>query len=638
MQVLLADKKRISSSAVRCLLVALAAVSAPVSMAENAAANRAPAVYSNPLPITLADGTLQTDCADPTVLQSQTPGDSHWYAFCTTDSLNDADVDSLGVRRSHLIPMLRSSDLVTWQYLGDAFGAGLPAWMSPTAALWAPEAVYRNGQYYLYYTVTDVADSVSGAPGCNSDAAIGVATSASLAGPWVDHGSPVVAPRSNGPGCNFLWTYDPSVITDDTGQSYIYYGSYYGGVETRPLSADGFSTDPSTAVAITIPNRYEGTDVVKKDGYYYLFASASNCCNGPLTGYQVFVGRSASPIGPFVDSQGVSLLDSRVGGDPALTLNGNRWVGTGGNTVFQDAGGNWFTVYHAVDQNDPYFAGSVGYTRRPVLLDRVTWDGGWPKVRRGLGASDTPQLAPVAQVGSSGPSPSARNAYNLIADLIDPKAFLLLLDAVNVSALKANASLSDEFNGTALGPQWSWVRPPTSGVSLSGGTFNFDTQGGDLYGSENNASVLVEAAPTGNYIVETKVTLNLPASGCCQNYAEAGVAIYGGDDDYLRLSHVSIWETRQTEFAKEVPNPAAGFPFFGSSLGAPPDETTWLRIAKVTAGGADHYVSYVSRDGVTWKRGGVWVDAVGPAQLGLLSMAGTGFTANFDYVHVYNLP
>jgi hypothetical protein len=32
------------------------------------------------------------------------------------------------------------------------------------------------------------------------------------------------------------------------------------------------------------------------------------------------------------------------------------------------------------------------------------------------------------------------------------------------------------------------------------------------------------------------------------------------------------------------------------------------------------------------------VDAVGPAQLGLRSMAGTGFTANFDYVHVYNLP
>jgi arabinan endo-1,5-alpha-L-arabinosidase len=627
------------SVAVRYALLALASLSAPASVAGNASADRPPTMYSNPLPITLPDGTLQTDCADPTVLQSQTPGDSDWYAFCTTDSLNDADVDSNGVRRSHLIPRLRSSDLVHWQYLGDTFGMVLPAWMSSTAALWAPEAVYRNGSYYLYYTVTDVADAVSGVPGCTSDAAIGVATSASLAGPWVDHGAPVVAPRSNGPGCNFLWTYDPAVITDDSGQSYLYYGSYYGGVETRPLSADGFTTDPATAVAITIPNRYEGTDVVKKDGYYYIFASASNCCNGPLTGYQVFAGRSTSPLGPFVDAQGVSLLDSRVGGEPALTLSGNRWVGPGGSAVFQDAGGNWFAAYHAVDRNQPYFAGSVGYTRRPLLLDRLTWEGGWPKVRRGLGASDTPQVAPVGQ--SQGPAPSrfVRDSYDAADDLFDPNAFLLFLDAVDVRTLRPDRGLSDEFKETALSPQWSWVRPPSSGFSVSGGTFNFDTQAGDLNGPANTApSVLVEATPPGNYIVETKVTLNLPASGCCQNFSEAGVAIYGGDTNYVRLSHVSIWETRQTEFAEEIPSPAAGYPNFGTSVGAPPDATTWLRIAKVSLAGADHCVSYVSRDGVTWRRGAVWVAAIGPAQLALLSMSGTGFTANFDYVHVFDLP
>jgi arabinan endo-1,5-alpha-L-arabinosidase len=627
------------SAVVRCLLVALVFFSAQGSVAHDASADAPPAMYSNPLPITLPDGTLQTDCADPTVLQSQTPGDSQWYAFCTTDSLNDADVDSLGVRRSHLIPMLRSSDLVHWQYLGDAFGAVLPAWMSPTTALWAPAAVYRNGSYYLYYTVTDVADAVSGAPGCTSDAAIGVATSASLAGPWVDHGAPVVAPRSNGPGCNFFWTYDPALITDASGQSYLYYGSYYGGIETRPLSADGFTTDPATAVAITIPNRYEGADVVENNGYYYIFASASNCCNGQLTGYQVFAGRSTSPLGPFVDSQGVALLDSRAGGDPVLTLSGNRWVGTGGNTVFQDAGGNWFTVFHAVDRNQPYFAGSVGYTRRPLLLDRLTWDGGWPKVRRGLGASDTPQVAPVGQIQNPGPSHAVRQAYDAIDDLVDPNAFLLFLDAVKVSTLPPNAALSDEFNGTALAPQWSWIRPPSSGFSVSAGTFNFDTQAGDLNGPANTApSVLVEATPAGNYLVETKVTLNLPSSGCCQNFAEAGVAVYGGDSDYVRLSHVSIWETRQTEFAEQIPSPAPGYPNFGTSVGAPPDATTWLRIAKVTLSGSDHLISYVSRDGTRWRRGAVWVDAIGPAQLALLSMSGTGFTANFDYVHVYTLP
>lgn len=37
--------------------------------------------------------------------------------------------------------------------------------------------------------------------------------------------------------------------------------------------------------------------------------SADDCCNGPLTGYSLFTGRSRSPFGPFVDRQGNSLLD-----------------------------------------------------------------------------------------------------------------------------------------------------------------------------------------------------------------------------------------------------------------------------------------------------------------------------------------
>ena len=40
-------------------------------------------------------------------------------------------------------------------------------------------------------------------------------------------------------------------------------------------------------------------------------------------------------------------------------MNGNRWVGTGHNSVFQDVAGQWWTIYHAVDQ------------ARPVLRDRT---------------------------------------------------------------------------------------------------------------------------------------------------------------------------------------------------------------------------------------------------------------------------
>ena len=51
-------------------------------------------------------------------------------------------------------------------------------------------------------------------------------------------------------------------------------------------------------------------------------------------------------------------MDPQTGGTPFLTMNGNRWVGTGHNTVFQDAAGDWWTIYHAVDQADPFFATS----------------------------------------------------------------------------------------------------------------------------------------------------------------------------------------------------------------------------------------------------------------------------------------
>ena len=45
-----------------------------------------------------------------------------------------------------------------------------------------------------------------------------------------------------------------------------------------------------------------------------------------MTGYSVFAGRSRSPLGPFVDKEGVSLLASRTGGSIVVTPNGNYAV------------------------------------------------------------------------------------------------------------------------------------------------------------------------------------------------------------------------------------------------------------------------------------------------------------------------
>jgi arabinan endo-1,5-alpha-L-arabinosidase len=581
----------------------IGALAAPVSAADH--------VYRNPIrPVIPGDGVAES-CADPSVL-NDVGRPAHWYLYCTTDPLNDNDKNASGAFNFHLIPMYESTDLVHWTYKGDAF-ASRPAWVGADAGLWAPEVVHMNGQYYLYFTAQFTADGSS---------AIGVATAPTPLGPWTDSGDPVVDPLPEG-----RWAFDPDVITNTDGSHWLLFGSYFGGIKARQLTPDGTETNPATQVDITIDNRYEGAEVQKHGSYYYLFVSATNCCNGPLTGYAVFVGRSLNPLGPYVDREGVSLLASRVGGTPTIYQNGNRWVGTGHNTVFTDYAGQTWTMYHAVNVNDPYFAGAPGFTKRPPLLDAIDWVGGWPLLNGGRGPSDTPQHAPAAQPGQR----TQHRYHPAHADRVGHRI----------------ARQSDEFNGTSLSSRWSWVRPPASGTySVSGGQFHFDTQPADLFEGSNNASVLTEASPSGNYVVETKVRVTVPEEGCCFNYVQAGLVIYGNDDNFIKLVNVSIWNTRQTEFAKEVgPTVPAKYPRYGNTVVGPTGEWTWLRIVKRTIaahaptglyGGRERYTAYTSHDGIHWSKGGSWTHHLGKgARIGLVSMGGSGFRADFDYVRVY---
>jgi arabinan endo-1,5-alpha-L-arabinosidase len=565
--------------------------------------------YTNPLPIQIPGDGMVESCADPTILHGQAT-DTFWYMYCTTDPLNGNDKTGDNFN-FHLIPMLRSSDLVNWTYMGDAFNAK-PSWVASNAGLWAPEVQYFNNQYYLYYTASDTA-----LPGGGS--AIGVATSPSPLGPWVDSGTPAVEPHGAdccGPDSR-RWVFDPDVVKDN-GQLYIFYGSYFGGISVRRLSPDGLHSDPQSQKPIAIANRYEGAEVVKHGTYWYLFASATDCCRGPLTGYSVFVGRSKSLLGPYVDRDGASLLEGRVGGTPVISMNGNRWVGTGHNSVFEDMKGQFWTVYHAVDRNDPYFAGAVGFTKRPVLLDALDWVNGWPTVRGGLWASDAPQPVPAAQSGM-------KTQYVRTLAVDDQPGGMI-------------SSLSEDFTG-ALGSQWTWVREPAAGTyTVANGSFNFDTQAADLYVDSNNASVLLESVPAGDYMVETKVKINLPAEGCCFNYIQAGLVIYGDDDNFIKLVPVSIWETRQTEFAKELAPVPEGYPRYGNTVLSSPGDWTYLRIVKRSNSDGELYTAYTSRNGTAWTRGGTWTHQLGSnAKIGLVSMGGSGFQANFDYVHVYTL-
>ncbi|WP_176559483.1 family 43 glycosylhydrolase [Rubellimicrobium roseum] len=591
--------------------------------------DRSPATFSNPLPVE-ANGTSVDSCADPSVIE-ELGQDAGWVMYCTTDPLSGEDRDATGDLRFRLLPMFQSDDLVGWTYRGDAFDRDAetdtpapPAWAAPSALLWAPEAEVIGDRYYLLFGVTDVIEQAGGEPGCATDGAIGYAVSDSPFGPWEPSSEPLVEPRRSAPGCDFLWTYDPEVIATPDGRHFLYYGSYHGGIEVRELAVapDGvLNADPATARPVAIPNRYEGAEVIHHDDAYWLFVSASNCCNGPQTGYSVFVGRATSPTGPFLDRDGASLLDARVGGTPVLTQNGNGWVGPGHNTVLQDRAGQWWTLYHAIEEADPYFAGEVGFTRRPVLLDRLDWVEGWPVVIGG--PSTEPRPAPVVQAGQAG----AKEAQ---------------VDRAGGPPGGARiAGVLDEFNGPALASGWAWVREsPEEEIGLEGGSLGLGTTDTDLYGDRDDAPLLLREAPAGDYVLETRVALDVPADGCCHNYVQAGLVVRGDDDNYLKLVVVSIWETRQTEFAREMAPVPEGFPHYGSSVAGPPGgEWTWLRLAVSRIGEGESYTAYTSRDGERWVQGSTWTHDLGPeAQIGLASMGGPGdFMARFDYLRVLDV-
>ena len=75
--------------------------------------------------------------------------------------------------------------------------------------LWAPDAAFKDGTYYLYFPVKDKQDVFR----------IGVATSPSPAGPFTAQPEPIKG----------SYSIDPAVFTDHDGTSYMYFGGIWGG-------------------------------------------------------------------------------------------------------------------------------------------------------------------------------------------------------------------------------------------------------------------------------------------------------------------------------------------------------------------------------------------------------------------------
>jgi arabinan endo-1,5-alpha-L-arabinosidase len=279
-----------------------------------------------------------------------------WYVFGTGDP-NGPGGGSVTVRSS--------PDGHAWT-LHDPIFTELPAWVVEAVPgvnnLWAPEVYENKGTYYLYYAASLFGTNTS---------VIGLATNTTLdpSDPdyeWVDEGEVV---RSR-PGDDFN-TIDAGIVEDADGTPYMAFGSYWSGIRMVELDwPSGKLADPEAeylhiADRKASPNAIEAPYIVENDGYYYLFTSWGQCCQGVNSDYKIMVGRSEDVTGPYVDREGRSLLDG--GGTTVLTTSGNR-VGPGGQSLSDD-----IIAYHFYD------AGAGGAAR--LALQPVVWgEDGWPEL------------------------------------------------------------------------------------------------------------------------------------------------------------------------------------------------------------------------------------------------------------------
>lgn len=253
----------------------------------------------------------------------------------------------------------------TWERVGPAWSsADDPQWVRETIDgvehYWAPELVERDGTWYLYYSASTFGSNTS---------AIGLATSPTLdpADPdygWTHEGA-VWRSQAGETSYNAI---DPGVVEDTDGSPWLFFGSFWGGIQMVPLEwpsgmpADG--AEPTmVATRSGVPeNQIEAPYVVERDGWYYLFVSWGKCCSGVDSTYSIHVGRAQDVTGPYLDAEG---KDMALGGGTLVLGTEGPMIGPGGQSLSQGR-----LAYHFYDGDD-------GGAFRLAIQD-LAWEDGWP--------------------------------------------------------------------------------------------------------------------------------------------------------------------------------------------------------------------------------------------------------------------
>jgi cytochrome c len=159
---------------------------------------------------------------------------------------------------------------------------------------------------------------------------------------------------------------------------------------------------------------------------------------------------------------------------------------------------------------------------------------------------------------------------------------------------------SDEFDGDALDPnRWEVIRPDgTRPPTVSGGQLHFPIDNGSLYQTGTSArNIVVQDLPNGNWEVTTKITTD-PLT---QNYQQAGLRLYSGDDDWASVHMIYAGTGRDFEFIYE--NDGTPRNEAADKLGGIPADAPLTYYVRLTSDGTD-LRAYYSYDGATFNQVG----------------------------------
>jgi arabinan endo-1,5-alpha-L-arabinosidase len=177
------------------------------------------------------------------------------------------------------------------------------------------------------------------------------------------HDNTVVASSNGKEDCDAI---DPAFLYAN-GRLWLSYGTYFGNiriVELNPKTAKRIPGKNPVDVAIDM----EATGLMYRDGWYYLLGTHGTCCDGANSTYNIRVGRSKLPTGPYVDNMGIPLL---IGGGKLEAAASGRYVGLG-HYGFLDLG-------DGVQKFSMHYEADLDRSGRSVLDIRpLLWKDGWP--------------------------------------------------------------------------------------------------------------------------------------------------------------------------------------------------------------------------------------------------------------------